>query len=93
MNHQTRIEWQQLRRHISVSWTPLCSMGKTTSILVLLEAELDGTKEGSSCVYLSTRLTGRNGLGSQPFSTLKQNFCQVREQEQDAMTDITSGRV
>lgn len=76
-----------------MSWTPLCSVGKTTSILVLLEGELADTKEGSSRVYLSTRLTGRNGLGSQPLSTLKRNSCQVGEQEQDAMTDITNGRV
>ena len=93
MNQQTRIERQQLRCHISVSWTPLCSVEKKTSILVPLEAELDDTEEGSSRVYLSTRLTGRNGLGSQPFSTLKQNSCQAREQEQDAVTDISSGRV
>ena len=68
-------------------------MEKNTPILVCLEAELDDTEEGSSSVYLSTRLTGINGLGSQPFSTLKQNSCQDREQEQDAMTDITNGKV
>lgn len=39
------------------------------------------------------RLTGINGLGFQPFSTLMQNSCQAREQEQDTLTDITNGRI
>lgn len=58
-----------------------------------LEAELDGSGENRSSVCLSTKLTGINGPGSQPFSTLMQNSCQAMGQKQDTLTDISNRRL
>lgn len=72
---------------------PLFIGKETPPLLVCLETELDDTESSSSNVYLSMRLTGINGLGFQWFTTLMQNSCQAREQEQDTLTDITNGRI
>lgn len=78
------MEWKQLKCHSSVSWATPYSLEKNPLLpaphLECLEAELDGTEEGRSSVCLSTRLTGINWPGSQPFSTLLQDSCQAREQ-------------